>query len=407
MSTKKYFYLYLILLGTAASLLAVFNAIVDPYLIFRSDRVPGFNEKKPASVNRSQLFKPYDVLRVKPRTIVVGNSRPEMGLDPLSACWLDEHGTVYSLTFPGLSAYGQVRALFHGVASEKVKHVVLGLDFADVLYKTEAPVDEVIWPVRHSEFFDRLLVDEQFQHNPGRWTNKAKDVFMALFSLDALYDSLNTIVFQSPNSPDRTSLGFNPARDYIEIVRHEGEWVLFSQKLGELKSRFSKATMGIFNTFDRWSVELEGLKKTIEYTAQYDIQLTLFINPYHYIYLESIRDSGYWNEFEDFKRSLKQLVDQYGGGQVELWDFSLYSPYTVSAVPKKGDKRTSTWFWEPAHYKAELGDVMLEEMFGKQCISERQASSLGVHLNDIDIEVHFHNQRSQRTVLINNLVAAE
>lgn len=402
MSARRFLYLYLILLMSVTVLLMAFNAFVDPYSMFHSSRIPDFNEKKPASVNRSQLFKPYAVTVVEPRTLVVGNSRPEMGLDPLSVCWRKDHGIVYSLTFPGLSVYGQIRALFHGMAQQQVKHVVMGLDFSDVLYERRTGVKEVVWPMTDSDFFDRLSVDANFQKNNSYWIASIKDRMTALSSLNSLYDSLYTITAQAPNSPDRTPLGFNPARDYIEIIRYEGESVLFQQKMKELNSRFFHTGMTIFDTAQPWSIELEGLKRSIEYANEKNIEITFFINPYHYTYLETIRDAGYWKEFEEFKRSLRLLVDQYGLGRVNLWDFALYSSYTVSDVPTKDAKGKTSWFWEPAHYKAELGNIMLAEIFGKKCVEENHPP-FGVLLNNIDLENHFKEQERQRMLLMKNL----
>ena len=82
-------------------------------------------------------------------------------------------------------------------------------------------------------------------------------------------------------------------------------------------------------------MELEAIKRVVQLSIDKKIQLTLFINPYHYTYLETIRSAGYWNEFEIFKKSLTNVIEQYGNNQVTLWDFSLYSSYTVSPVPKK------------------------------------------------------------------------
>lgn len=403
MSLKRYLYIYFASVLLVASFLAAFNVIIDPYLMFYSERIPNFNDKKPTSVNRTQLFKPYNVTKVAPQTIVVGNSRPEMGVDPLSTCWQSKHGKVYSLTFPGLSAYEQIRALFHGVASGQVDYVLLGLDFADVLYKRNRLLESEVWPSKSSEFLERLLVDEYFKKNKAFIKAKLVDTFMVMFSLDALFDSIYTLASQSENAPNRTQLGFNPARDYIDIVHHEGEWVLFAQKLVELESRFSKTGMGIFDTAEHWSIELEGLKRTIGLAKQQGFQLKIFINPYHYKYLESIRNAGYWDEFEDFKRSLVKLITEFGDEQVELWDFSLYSQYTVSQVPKKGDVGLMQWFWEPAHYKAELGNVMLAEMFEKDCIPEKHLMPLGVRLNDVDIEDHLANQIKLRDHLIKRI----
>nr|WP_305908385.1 hypothetical protein [Methylomarinum sp. Ch1-1]MDP4521212.1 hypothetical protein [Methylomarinum sp. Ch1-1] len=234
-------------------------------------------------------------MRVTPNSLIVGNSRPEMGLAPQSSCWKSEHGTVYSLTFPGLSAYEQIRALFHGVSSSNVSHILLGVDFYDVLYRRRNNDNPFAWPHKSSEFLDRLLVDENLKENDRFWRTQLSDSFMALFSLNAVIDSLYTIALQSPNSPDRTRLGFNPARDYQEVIQHEGAWVLFNQKLSELKSHFSKTGMSIYTPPYRWSIELEALKRTIKLVQKHNIHLIIFINPYHYSYLESIREAGYWD----------------------------------------------------------------------------------------------------------------
>jgi len=403
MTTKKYLHFYLLFILLFAFSLAIFNAVVDPYLMFHTDRIAGFNDKKPRAVNRTQLYKPYEILRVSPQTLIVGNSRPEMGLNPQSECWLDSHGNIYSLTFPGLGAYGQIRAAFHGLATGNVRHIVLGLDFIDFLYKRKKNIAKVTWPDRQSDFFDRLLVDAQFQRNPDYWTAKATDTFMSMFTLDALFDSFYTIISQSSSSPDRTSSGFNPAHDYTAIIQHEGAWVLFKQKMGELESHFSRPGMRIFDTKTGWSLELEGLKRLIEYCLQNNIQVTLFTNPYHYSYLEIIRQAGYWKEFENYKRSLKTFVEQYEKDRIQLWDFSLYSHYTVSLTPTKKGEREPDWFWEPAHYKSTLGDIMLSEIFGKDCIYGNHTIPFGVRLNNTDIETHLYKQNQQRILLIKKL----
>jgi len=205
---------------------------------------------------------------------------------------------------------------------------------------------------------------------------------------------------QTPNSSDRTYLGFNPAKDYHDIIRYEGTWVLFEQKQSELNKRFSKKGLSIYDA-GQWSLELEAIRRIIQLSLDKNIRLTLFINPYHYTYLESIRNAGYWNEFETFKKSLTHVVTQYGDNQVALWDFSLYSDYTVSAIPKKGvNIQGFQWFWEPAHYKSDLGEVMLSDMFGQNCIKTK---AIGVKLNAINIDTHLAQQINHRSRLLQEL----
>lgn len=377
------------------------NYIVDPYMLFQSKRIVGFNDKKPTVANRSTLYKPYNIETIHPQTIIVGNSRPEMGINPESACWPTENGTVYSLTFPGLSFYGQIRALFHAVAAGQIEHIVLGVDFTDFLHK-KRKANSAVWPKGNSAFYQRLLVNEQFQNNQSYWLSKTKDFSTALFSLDAINDGLTTLISQSPNSISRTLLGFNPAKDYQEIIRYEGAWVLFAQKKKELENRFNITGLSIYDK-EQWSTELEAIKRAIQLAIDKKIRLTIFINPYHYTYLETINNAGYWPEFERFKSSLIDTVKEYGNGKVDLWDFAIYSNYTVSSVPKKETKKQSFhWFWEPAHYKAELGELMLADIFGNQCVVDK-IEPVGVNLNEVNIETHLLNQHKQRTVLLQNI----
>jgi len=401
MSIKKYSYLFVFLLVFISSLLVMVNYIIDPYMLFQSKRIAELNDKKPTAANRSTLYKPYNIATINPKTIIVGNSRPEMGINPKSACWPAENGTVYSLTFPGLGFYGQIRALFHGVATGQVEHIILGVDFADFLHKKRG-ANTALWPKNNSEFYKRLLVDEEFHDNKGYWLNKTKDFSTALFSLDTLNDSLTTLISQSANSASRTALGFNPARDYQDIIRYEGAWVLFAQKKKELENRFYNTGLSIYDA-KKWSVELEGIKRTIQLAADKNINLTIFINPYHYTYLETIQNAGYWPELEKFKGSLTDTVKKYGQGKVALWDFALYSNYTVSPVPQKNtDTQSFHWFWEPAHYKTELGELMLAEIFDKPCVSDKQ-EPVGIKLNEVDIAAHLLNQQEQRTILLQNI----
>jgi len=400
MQVKQYSYYFISFVTLISLILACTNYIIDPYSLFQTKRVSGFNDKKPAAANRTALFKPYNVININPETIIVGNSRPEMGLNPLSECWPKGIGAVYNLTFPGLGTYEQVRALFHAVSIGNVKNILLGIDFIDFLQSRNN--NTLFWPKRNNEFLDRLLVTEQLLSNDDYSFTKLKDYPNSLFSLNALSDSVYTLMSQSENSTDRTSLGFNPANDFKEMIHYEGSWVLFKQKQGLLKQIFSTKNKSIYDS-QRWSIEFEAIKRTIQLAEEKRIKLTLFINPYHYSYLEVIQNSGYWNEFENFKKTLVETVNKYGKNHVEIWDFSVYSNYSVSVIPKKNyPEPQSNWFWEPAHYKAELGEHMLADIFNTNCITE-QKENVGAKLNNIDINTYLNQQQHQRSILLKKI----
>ena len=49
-----------------------FNALVDPYGIFGSPRIPGFNALKPRAAERVRVAKPYMAEAFKARTVIGG-----------------------------------------------------------------------------------------------------------------------------------------------------------------------------------------------------------------------------------------------------------------------------------------------------------------------------------------------
>jgi len=376
---KKYVRSFILAVIGFVLLFGLFNYTVDPYMLFMSTRFQGVNEKKPTAINRSALYKLYNIKEIKPETVIIGNSRPEMGINTNSVCWSKKFGKVYSLTFPGLGTYAHARALFHAIAVSDVKHIFMAVDFADFLgKKSEATIGE--WPKKTSDFYQRMDVDQDFRKNDDYSWRKLSDFGNALFSTDAINDSILTVLKQSSNSPTRTRMGYNPANDYREIINFEGQRVLFDQTLVNLNNRFSKKNMSVYGA-DKWSLEYEAVKKAIELANKKNIKITIFINPYHYTYLDKIKEFGYWNEFEKFKKRLKEVVITYNEQQVELWDFALYSPYTMESVPNiKGKNSNLRWFWEPAHYKAEMGDIMLAEMLASNCV-DTTSGKFGIRLD--------------------------
>ena len=81
---------------------------------------------------------------------------------------------------------------------------------------------------------------------------------------------------------------------------------------------------------------------------------------------------------------------EYG---VELWDFSTINPLSTEHPPAPGDKRTiMQWFWEPAHYREEYGDLMLSQMLQRSC-GHGDTDPVGALLNMDNISAHLSQSR--------------
>jgi len=135
---------------------AGFNYLVDPYSLFGTRRLPGFNELKPTASERVRVTKPYMAARVKPKVVIGGNSRPEIGLNPQSVCWDDADQPVFNSGIPGADVFMQVRYVQHAVESGKARRILFGVDFLDFLVDSKKATGNVDWDRLGRSFDGRL-----------------------------------------------------------------------------------------------------------------------------------------------------------------------------------------------------------------------------------------------------------
>ena len=179
-------------------------------------------------------------------------------------------------------------------------------------------------------------------------------------SLDALFDSFITILSQGDQySSNRTISGFNTGNDYKKIIATEGQAILFLQKNREMIERIRRP-LHLLND-DRWSLSFETYRHLLKYAKKENINVIVFINPYHSDYLEIVRQTGHWKLFTEWKKKIAQTT--FGFNNVTLWDFALVNEFTTEQPPPEGTTNTKiNWFWEPAHYNKNYGDLILGQI---------------------------------------------
>lgn len=368
------------------------NVLVDPYNLFGSPRVSGFNMKRPYAGDRGRVGKVHQVMRIQPRTIIVGNSRPEMGLNPDQECWSDKLKPVFNLAIPGFTVYEQTRYTQHAIFSSPVKLILMGVDFSDFLVAGRRH-DPALWPSPEESTL-RLSVDALAQPRPKFTVDRFVDGFRASVSLSALADSIATIALQRRRWLEtRTPLGFNPAEGiYIPIVNTEGAQTLFAQKNRQLATIYAPAHT-LYYDGTSWSAEFEALDRLAKQVQQDSIEIVFFINPYHAEYLLLLDAAGLWPMFEQWK---KKLVSLAGEHRIPVWDFSIFDDHAtelVNDLPQRG--QSLDWFWEPAHYRDKLGSLMLSRILGATC-DAGDAPGFGVMLNENNVQETLTEIRARR-----------
>lgn len=377
-------------------LVAGLNIAVDPYSVFGTPRVVGFNALKPSIGTKVRMAKVHQVMTVRPKAIVIGNSRPEIGLDPDHPCWPAANGPVYNAAVPGISVYGQIRYGQHAMASGEVGLILIGLDFVDFLVAPDMDRDPRAWPVVEHEPM-RLRVDALGQSRPAFRLDRLKDQLSATLSLDALGDTVATLIQQRPGSTiTRTALGLNPGQPIFgPIIRHEGIGILFAQKNRTIAARLSAHPWSLVHRRFDWSTSFEALLRLFRQARGEGIRIIPFINPLHADFLVLIDQAKLWPLMDEWKERVVTIAAEEGG--VSVWDFSGFDDHateTVNHVAAKGE--SLEWFWEPAHYRKALGDKMLSAMLAESCAGPKNNDAWGTALTPSTIQDHLAKQRAGR-----------
>jgi hypothetical protein len=314
-----------------------------------------------------------------------------MGIDPRSPCWSAAQLPVFNTGIPGAGLLQQLQFIEHGLAGGSARTVFLGLDLFDFIVDPRATPDYTTWPGRPAAAGPNLRVSADGRANDTYPLRRLEDWATGLLSLETLSDSMATVIRQQlADLPTRRADGFNPAADYWPIIRSEGQAVLFDQKNREILGYLSRPHKGIFQGDTQWSWDFETLTRFIGRSESSEIDLVLFINPYHVDYLASIDITGHWELLDQWKRTLVSIADTRG---LPLWDFNAIDGRTTEAPPPPGEKGTAlSWFWEPAHYRAQYGELMLAAMSARDCAPDA-GGPVGVRLTASNLESHLAELR--------------
>lgn len=391
---KRYLSLWMAITGVFLAGVAAVNAVVDPYGVVRLVDKPGFNQIKPAAGAHGAVSKAYQMLRVRPRTLLLGNSRAEVGLDPAHPALSAR--PVYNAALPGTGTQTSLRYLQHLLAETSAHPqappmvVIWGIDFMDFLTDPELQ-DPVPLPKAEE---DRLRKPGTADH--ARWQQQTRDYLTATLTLSALLDTALTLASQQDVYAAHVDpMGFNPMRDYLPISAAEGYWSLFRQRDYENVKAYMRRPNRIFDASGATSSALNDLRELVRLCRQHGIALHLYTYPYHAHLLEIIRLTGHWSALEDWKRTLAQLLldeaQSSGRPAFELWDFSTFNTFTTEPVPLQGDRTSRMrWYWEAGHFKSELGNLMLDRMVGES----QSSADMGVRLSPANVQAHIEEQRA-------------
>jgi hypothetical protein len=369
--------------------IGVIDVFADPYLVFGTPRIPGFNTRKSEVDTREGLAKVYQFDRTDPHAIIIGSSRVDIGLDAASPAWPAKYRPIYDFGIPGAGMQAMLMDVRYAIRVKAPKLIVISPEFESFLFRPNRP-----HVVREGPSDDELRLglapggDQVHQ----MWQQRAKDYFDAAFSIDAAEDSILTLAAnRAQKSMDLSPDGNLSDAGFLGDIAADGEYTIFQQKNEQMWKEYGTEPVPYYKSAG--NPRISDLREILDLCSSRHIQIIVLIQPSHVDRLEGLYLLGLWDQYESWERDLATLVDHYRdrGASPILWDFTGFNSYTEEALPKPGDRHAALrWFWEPVHYRKQLGDLMLQRMFG------HATTDFGEILTPRSIDAHLDSIRKAR-----------
>lgn len=363
----SYCYKLGLLICCAYIVVAVINAYVDPrgYFIHSSDATERFY------VAPTRVEKSIRLARERYDIVAIGSSRVEVGIDPSSQFFLGK--SVYNLGLSATNMYELKRVIDYLLEHQKPEALIFGLDFLMFTSRRELHPD-----------FDASLFSEN--------TSYIVLLIKYLSSMEVLKESAFSIGhrFESKSS----SIGSRGFLDKTDAqVNHRD---LFNKILSQ--NFFVRPDT--YAGYDYSKERMQMLADVLKEIAGRGIPLKIFISPIHARQEEALVVAGLYNTYEEWKIGLVDIASELNsaGFNVRFCDFSGYTSITTEPIPEEVGE-TMKWYWESSHYKKELGNRIIIDLFTEGPPELAQATCA---LTPENIKGHLLEIRSRQVIYRQN-----
>jgi len=349
------------------------NWFADPYDIYSSPHIGGFNTKKFAIATNERIYKTLGLAEQKPDVIFLGSSRTDIGLNPIHPAFAGRNAINLGISS---QPYEESFKLLNKVDS--VKTIVMGVDFFVANAYLNFPAD---------------FTDENYS-----LSRKAK----LAVTLSTLRDSIKMARGADQGAGNKwTANGLRLYGDMAKSVGGNREFFLLNtdnyirnQYLPEPECAFAFASK-------EGRTPIENIRLIVAKAHREGLDLRLFISPSHAWQWETIAAAGLWNEWEIWKKKLIEINEseaaKAGKAPFPFWDFSGYNSITIETVPPLGDISVfMNNYYDASHYSPEVGNLVLDRIFGFHEPSRKVPDDFGVRISAKNIDDYLARVRSDQ-----------
>jgi len=371
---------FVMLFGGCAVLLAGLagglNRVVDPFWYFRDVEIPGLNAIKTKVQRFERYVKPVLVARDQPQALIFGSSFAEVGFDPLNAAFTDNGSLAgYNFGVAGAPWYDVQCYFEYALRATTIKRAVIGIAAGPL------PAPDC----------GREMPD----------VGRAPDLAL-LFSLSALKASLETMLEQKRERPSHSAAGlYYYTRGEPGTDRRFREYLRFRFRnepaCAGANHSAASAPDGDAAALGKGSpIDLQGLERIIRLAVAKGVELRIVAYPQHALGLELDFLCGTARAKWQALARIADLVERAGGAGVQLWEFYGYNGVLAEPVDP-----VRTRYWQDAgHFNYELGNLMLDEMFGSSRADRGAEPPLGRQLTPSNVAASWRSLLRERAAFL-------
>lgn len=364
---------------------ALFNAIVDPLRLLDHAGVPGWTTNKPALRDQERLFKPFAVVRQQPEVVLLGSSRSNHALDPDHRVFAGRRA--YNLSLSGTNV-AEMRQMFeHALAQGALQRAVVELDIGFFSATAQGS----------GGGFD--YADTVAARHP--WQRRLRTLQTA-WAWDTVALSWQTL--RGQDAPWEYTVNGRQGDPVFEhrIATYGG----VRNTVEGYMTRLLPAEQQLASSWNAAHLPadqlpgMQDLRAMLDLARNHGVQVTLYLSPVHAIDALATRAIFGVERIEAWRAAIVRLADaqsQLSGGRFEVpvWDFSGFNSVTTEAVPDRSDRHSRMrHYWDQSHYRQQVGDWILDRIFGVPSAGDAVPADFGVRLEAQKLASHFAIERA-------------
>lgn len=365
---RAYLNLFCGLSATVVGAVGALNYVLDPYLTHQWD-TPPIQELRPVRERLGAWAKTYALARYRPDVVYVGNSRTEVGLPAHPSLFGGR--AVFNAGLSGATLGEADMMARHAARVSRLHTLVWGLDAPSFSLEVGNP-----------ELDESLLAD-----GAGYLARRALLNLKRAVSVDMTQDSWR-LLSGGREGVCRSSLAFLGQRD-TACLQHR-----FAQNGGTeaaVQPRLGEFVRGIGPTADA----LKVFQARLAELCVQGTRVRLYVNPTHALMQDALYWSGKWDAMETWLETLASAADRHraAGCDVTLHDFSGFNSVTSEPVPQASGRKDMAYYWEPSHYRDNVGRMILSRILGDGGLAPQD---FGVALTAARLPAHLAAVRAAR-----------